>query len=161
MAVLHRAPMSFRRVPVALVAGLLLAGCGEETPTQVWEPSDHSHPPESQVDPTRVPTARQGEGGQASPADPEARRRQAAEALWRVSCAGCHGPAGRGGGPELPPGAQVPNLADPEWQSGRTDAELAEAIREGRGTMPAFGDRLRPEGVQALVGHVRALGGGD
>jgi mono/diheme cytochrome c family protein len=93
-------------------------------------------------------------------ADPETAQRRAAQALWRVSCAGCHGPVGRGGGAELPPGAQVPNLADPAWQAKRSDEELAGVIREGRGMMPAFGDRIRPGGIDALVAHVRSLGRG-
>lgn len=153
--VLDRALMLRSCVRIALLGGVVLVGCGEETPTRVWEPSDHGHPPESQVDPSRVP-ARAGAAGEA-PADPETARRRAAEALWRVSCAGCHGPTGLGGGPELPPGAQPPNLTDPQWQQEHTDAELAAVIRDGRGMMPPFGDRIRPQGVEALVAHVRSL----
>jgi mono/diheme cytochrome c family protein len=141
---------------VALLSAVL-SGCGDEPPQREWQPSDHGHPPEAQVDPSRVPGQGRGAAGD-DRVDPEATRVRAAAALWRVSCAGCHGPGGSGGGPELPPGAQVPDMTATDWQRGRTDGELASAIRDGRGLMPAFGDRINPTGVLALVAHIRTLG---
>jgi mono/diheme cytochrome c family protein len=55
--------------------------------------------------------------------------------------------------------ARMPSFADPALQASRTDAQLAEVITNGRGGfMPAFGDRVSPEGVAALVRHVRGFG---
>lgn len=78
-------------------------------------------------------------------------------ALWNVSCAGCHGRGGRGDGPTPPPGAQMPDMTSPDFQRARTDAQLAQAIMEGRNMMPAFGQQLSPKAVSALVTHVRAF----
>lgn len=49
------------------------------------------------------------------------------------------------------------DLRNPEWQRGRTDAEIAAAIQDGRGAMPPFADVLTREQVTALVGYVRDL----
>ncbi|HJL28949.1 MAG TPA: hypothetical protein RMI62_07740, partial [Polyangiaceae bacterium LLY-WYZ-15_(1-7)] len=40
----------------------------------------------------------------------------------------------------------------------RTDQQIAAAIVRGQGMMPAFGDRIAPQGVAALVGYIRAFG---
>jgi hypothetical protein len=49
------------------------------------------------------------------------------------------------------------DLTDPAWQASVTDEAIAEAIRRGRGAMPAF---PLPEGtMRNLVALVRLLGG--
>lgn len=81
---------------------------------------------------------------------------QRAEGLYLRTCAGCHGPYGRGParlGFDPPPAA----LADPGLQRRLDDAELARIIREGKGQMPGFGRLLSEEEVQALVQHLRRL----
>lgn len=87
------------------------------------------------------------------PADPA----RAAQALWKVACAGCHGLDGRGGGPSLPPGASVPNFTDAAWQSSRTDAAITDVIRDGRNLMPPFGEQVTADGINALLAHIRSL----
>lgn len=130
---------------VALTA--LMAGCSDEPlPTSTWTPSDHAQPPEREVDPSRVPRAPEPTG------DPTIR---AATALWRVSCASCHGVEGAGNGPAAP--SAMPDLRDPTWQRSRTDEQISSVIRLGRPPMPAFGDTLAPEGITALVQHVRRM----
>jgi hypothetical protein len=55
--------------------------------------------------------------------------------------------------------APIADFTDVSFQSARTDDDIAQVIREGRGGfMPAFGDRLSPAGVAALVRHVRRFG---
>lgn len=127
---------------VSLVAG----GCSEERDARVWQPDDHQQPSGG------VDEASQGE-----PAEPGGDTvARAAAALFRASCASCHGVNGRGGGPGLPAGTQVPDLTDAEVQ-GRSNAELARVVREGRGLMPGFGQQLNERGIEAIVGHVRTL----
>jgi mono/diheme cytochrome c family protein len=72
------------------------------------------------------------------------------------SCAGCHGPDGRG---TLPPGFSVParNLTDPVLQQSLSDAALRDTIRRGKGQMPAQGAALPEEDVTLLIGYVRTL----
>lgn len=137
---------------LSAVVVLLLGGCDEGEPKRVWKPSDHGQPPGSQVDPSRVPTGRSTGNERVDPEDVRAR---AAAALWRVSCARCHGPAGRGDGPEAP--ADTPDLTDPAWQEAKTDEDLAKVIRVGRGEMPPFGDQVSPAGLDALVTYVRGF----
>lgn len=142
--------------PRALTAlAIALTACGEPQPElREWQPSDHGQP--SAADPAATDRA------VAPPEDssPEQTEIRAATALFRSMCASCHGEAGRGDGPGRPPVAEVADLSTREWQESRTDQQIAEVVREGRGGfMPAFGDRLSPAGVDALVRHIRRLGG--
>jgi mono/diheme cytochrome c family protein len=38
-----------------------------------------------------------------------------------------------------------------------SDAELADVINQGRGTMPAFGAKLKPDDITKLVTYIRSL----
>lgn len=140
-----------KRSALALV--VLLAACGEPESRDLreWTAADHQ-PPEGE-------TGDRG-GAPDEDVDPAVAEARAATSLFGAMCAQCHGPEGRGDGPGRPPVAQVPDFTSAEWQASRSDAQLATGISEGRGGfMPAFGDRLSPEGVAALVRHVRRLGG--
>lgn len=134
-----------------LLATLSIAGCGEESAPEEWRASDHQ------------PPAARPDSSQAEPVEgpPEATVARAAAALFRASCAGCHGASGRGGGPAAPPGASVPDLGAASLQDERTDEELASAIRDGRGLMPGFGSQINERGIAALVAHVRTLRAGE
>jgi mono/diheme cytochrome c family protein len=146
-------------VPRSLTVVLLLTvACGgnDDRPIREWTPDDHGRPDPGTIDRSRVP---QGEEPEEEPDGDPAMR--AAAALYRVSCASCHGPTGRGDGPARPPGAQLPDFASAEWQAGVTDERMAESIRLGQGLMPPFGDRIRPQGIEALVRHIRVLGGAE
>ena len=133
-----------------LIALGLIACESRPTPTREWQPSDHGQP--AQADPARTPTpAAPEEGGSG----------RAAEALFNVSCASCHGRDGRGQGPGRPPGAQVPDFTLPDYQAQRTDEQLGEVIRNGRGLMPPFGKQVNEQGIAALVAHIRRFGAAE
>jgi mono/diheme cytochrome c family protein len=74
-------------------------------------------------------------------------------AFYGQSCAGCHGGDGSGGiGPRLAGGRVVANFPDPQDQIA--------VVTNGRGGMPAFGERLSPEEIAAVVEYTRtALAG--
>ena len=134
----------------ALLCGGLM-GCEQRvTPTREWQPSDHGQP--AQADPARTPPedAEPEQGG----------TERAADALYNVSCAGCHGRDGAGQGPARPPGASMPDFTDSEFQAQRSDAQLLQVLREGRGLMPPFGKQLNDQGLAALVDKVRRFGSG-
>ena len=139
--------MSLRLLIAFLIASLGCA-CGDAKPKREWRPEDHGQPAEP--DRSREPAVADERPAE----DPTVR---AARALWNTSCASCHARDGRGGGPGVPPGAKVPDLTTHELQANRTDEQLAAVIRDGRNMMPAFGAQLNPEGVRALVAHVRSL----
>jgi cytochrome c5 len=72
-------------------------------------------------------------------------------AIYAANCAGCHGVDGSGGvGPDL---------------RGTVDAHGVEAtiavITNGRGAMPAWGGRLTPQQIAAVVDFLATLEGGD
>ena len=80
-------------------------------------------------------------------------------ALYNQNCGPCHGKAGKGDGAAAAALNPKPsNLADPTFQASSTDAQFAEVIASGKGTMPGFGARLDDDAVKALVGYLRSLG---
>ncbi|MEM7606922.1 MAG: cytochrome c [Myxococcota bacterium] len=138
-----------------LVAGVLSLGCSPEPPTQVWTASDHVQPQASETQ------ARPGSGPPASdgPAPTSAEQTaRAAAALFRVSCASCHGAGGAGDGPAAE--QELASFADAAWQEAQSDEAIAQVIAQGRGAMPGFGQRLPAEAIAALVMHIRTLGEG-
>ena len=146
------------RILSALASLVWLVGCGDDRELREWRADDHSQPPREFVDPARVPSQDVAE----QLGTPEER---AAAQLWLMRCALCHGQNGRGDGPSLPPMARAPDMTNADWQSSRTDEQLLEGIEHGRPPMmPSFGEnaptsqRIRREGIVALVQHVRGLG---
>jgi mono/diheme cytochrome c family protein len=129
---------------LSMWVSLLYACDGRVAPQREWRPEDHGQP--AQDDPARMPT-------QAAPEEGGVER--AANALYTVSCAGCHGRDGRGQGSARPPGAVLPDFTAQEFQKQRSDAQLLQVIREGRGLMPAFGKQVNEQGQSALVGRIR------
>lgn len=130
-----------RAIGILAVAAAVSLGC-RQTPADLreWRPSDHSgEQPSGPATPT------------ANSADPTA----SAQALFLAQCASCHGSQGHGDGPQAAL-FRPADLTDGAFQSQRTDEELARAITQGRGRMPAFGSTVRPEGVQLLVRLIRS-----
>lgn len=52
----------------------------------------------------------------------------------------------------------MPDFKSADFQKQRTDDQLLQVIRDGRGMMPGFGKQLNEQGLRALVAHVRAYG---
>ena len=83
--------------------------------------------------------------------------------LWGSFCAACHGPSGEGmryGG-----ASAFPAAANPDFLAIASDRFLRETIAHGRPgrRMPAWGEGeggLRPEEIDAVIAHLRVLGGG-
>ncbi len=139
---------------VALLASAALFGCDRAPPTdglQNWTAADHDRAEEN----TRVKT-----GAQASAAPrgsgPKNDQAQLIELTWRQNCAQCHGLSGHGDGPQ---GALVkaPDLTNPDLQGKMSDADIANAIKNGRNLMPKF-DFSDPV-VAGLTTRVRAMKG--
>ena len=80
-----------------------------------------------------------------------------AAALFGAKCAICHDKDGRGQQKWKAKGQ--PDFTDTNWQMSRTDAQIADAIRDGKGKfMPAWKNKLSEEDIGTLVGRVRAFG---
>jgi mono/diheme cytochrome c family protein len=77
------------------------------------------------------------------------------KALFASKCARCHGSDGRG---ETAIGRIVnaPDFTDAEWWEKRTNNKsLVSSVTNGRGGMPAFGKKLTPKEIAALVAYAR------
>ena len=142
-----------RLASVSLAAAVSLAACQGRGELREWQASDHQPPP-------AVAPEGQGEGQSEAAGEGDANAR-AAEALWGMRCATCHGAGGRGDGSGRPPGVAMPDMTSAAYQRSRSDADLHAVIKGGRGLMPAFGDQLSDLGIDELVKHVRTLARGQ
>ncbi len=70
--------------------------------------------------------------------------------LYRIHCAGCHGPDGRPAMPGAPDFSRGERLL-------RSDVDLARSIQLGVGVMPAYAGRLSEEQILDLVAYLRTL----
>ncbi len=77
-----------------------------------------------------------------------------AAGIFQNNCKLCHGTDGAGtaSGRAL----KAKDLRSPAVQT-RSDAELVQTITKGQGNMPAFGAKLSPEVINALVAYIRTL----
>ncbi len=87
-------------------------------------------------------------------ADPAAAN---AEQTFVSVCAKCHGADGKGGVPAAE-GANPPrNFCDASFQASRSDEDLKQVIRKGKGGMPAFGNLFSDADLLALVHKIRTF----
>jgi len=76
-----------------------------------------------------------------------------ASATWNANCASCHGRDGSGStmmGKKL-------GVKDYTKDQGFSDAEAANIIKNGKGKMKGFKDKLSDADVKALVAYLRSL----
>ena len=79
-----------------------------------------------------------------------------AEQAFSAICAKCHGSDGKGG--LAAAGANAPrNFCDAEFQKSRTDDDLKQVIRKGKGGMPAFGNSFTDAELAGLVLKLRSF----
>ena len=76
-----------------------------------------------------------------------------AGALWAQNCASCHGKDGSG---STTMGKKL-GLKDYTKEQGFSDAEAANVIKNGKGKMKGYKDKLSDADVKALVAYVRSL----
>ncbi len=72
------------------------------------------------------------------------------KAVYETNCASCHGADGKG----TPP---MPDFTDFGATSATSQSVWEQVVREGRGNMPAFGDKLGQPEQQAALEYVRSL----
>ncbi len=83
-------------------------------------------------------------------------RKEEMQLTYAQRCLGCHGPSGRGDGPNaaaLP--NPVPDFRDTVKQ--KSVIQIRSAIKRGSGVMPAFEPALRKYEIQDMVRFVRIL----
>ena len=86
---------------------------------------------------------------------PGAQAQSDAAKIYKAQCDLCHGADGSG---DTGPGKafHAKDLRSDEVQK-QSDAALGEVITKGRGKMPAFGAKIKPDNVQRLVAYIRSL----
>jgi len=146
--------------PLALLGGLLviaattyalLVGCGGK--------SQESSNPETQSTPTATsaaptPNTTMGDTTGEAAMDPLVLGNK----IYQERCALCHGPEGKGDGPAAAGLNPKPrNHTDGTYMKTRTDDQLLEVIRHGKGGMPAWGGILNETEIHAVLKHVRTL----
>jgi mono/diheme cytochrome c family protein len=75
--------------------------------------------------------------------------------VYKAKCLTCHAKDGSGNTP-VGKSLQSADLRSPEVQK-KSDAELTEAISEGKGNMPAFKTMLSEGEIHSVLGYVRTL----
>ena len=75
--------------------------------------------------------------------------------LYKTNCALCHSADGSGDSPSGK-ALHAKDLRSEEIQK-QSDEALSEVITKGKGKMPAFGAKIKPDDVTNLVSYLRAL----
>jgi mono/diheme cytochrome c family protein len=78
-----------------------------------------------------------------------------ADKLFKAHCVLCHAADGSGSAP-TGKALHAKDLKSPEVQN-QSDADLTTIITMGKGKMPAFSKKLKPEDIKALVAYIRGL----
>jgi cytochrome c6 len=78
-----------------------------------------------------------------------------ADKIFKANCVLCHAADGSGSSP-TGKALKAKDLKSEEVQK-VSDVDITTVITNGKGKMPAFGKKLKPEDIQSLVGYVRAL----
>jgi cytochrome c6 len=88
-----------------------------------------------------LPTATQGQSDAAK--------------LYKTNCALCHSANGSGDSPSGK-ALHAKDLRSEEVQK-QSDEALSEIVTKGKGKMPAFGAKIKPDDVKKLVAYLREL----
>src|SRR6202521_3234739 len=75
--------------------------------------------------------------------------------IFKTNCVLCHSANGSGDN-ATGKAFHAKDLRSAEVQK-RSDEKLAEVIAKGKGKMPAFGSKIKPDDVKKLVAYIRAL----
>ncbi len=141
-----------RKGKLGFSAALLFLSACDRPPSadslRDWTPADHDRVEES---------AKVQAGAQASAGSRNAQTGSTlVDATWKSQCVVCHGPTGRGDGPNGPP-VKATDLTSEDWQAKVTDGDIAATIKNGKNKMPKFD--LPDSVVQGLVARIRAVRG--
>jgi mono/diheme cytochrome c family protein len=97
---------------------------------------------------------------QANPIKPTAESLARGKKMYTMDCAMCHGKDGDGKGDvaaDMP--VKLGDFRDPATLKDRTDGEIFYIIKNGKGQMPAEGERTKTDQVWDMVNYVRSFAG--
>ncbi|MGH9871257.1 MAG: c-type cytochrome [Pyrinomonadaceae bacterium] len=81
---------------------------------------------------------------------------RSATELYSRNCVSCHGRDGRAKTLKARRN-HARNISDAEWQDRVSDERIFNSIMNGKGKMPAFGQKISEQEIDLLVTYVRAL----
>jgi mono/diheme cytochrome c family protein len=93
-----------------------------------------------------------------NPAKPTPEVMAKAKKVYGYECEMCHGATGDGK-TDLAKDMKMTltDLSDPKTLTGKTDAQLFDLIKNGKGTMAAEGNRMKTDDIWAVVLYIRAM----
>jgi|SRR5580765_597128 len=149
--------------PLALLGGLLviaattyalLVGCGGKSQESSTSSSTETQSTPTETSAAPTPNTTVGDTTGEAAMDPLVLGNK----IYQERCALCHGPEGKGDGPAAAGLNPKPrNHTDGTYMKTRTDEQLLEVIRHGKGGMPAWGGILNETEIHAVLKHVRTL----
>ncbi|MGC2639580.1 MAG: cytochrome c [Acidobacteriaceae bacterium] len=95
--------------------------------------------------------------GKANPVKPTPEQQALAKKFYGWDCAMCHGETGNGKGDAADPAVPIHDFRDPASLAKLSDGEIFYIIQNGRGKMPADGDRLKPDLIWNMVVYLRQM----
>lgn len=112
----------------------------------------------SQAAPSAPHAASPAPTQQAKPIKPSPQATVHAKAIYGYDCAVCHGAKGDGKGDLAKETSMaVPDFTDPTVLKGKTDEELFNSIKNGKGQMTGEEDRAKTDELWALVLYCRSF----
>jgi mono/diheme cytochrome c family protein len=125
-----------------------------------WEPSQSSGKPAPAAQ--RSPTGwdlPEDAAATKNPLTVDAKLLATGKAVFKEKCQKCHGPGGRGDGPDADPDADNMDLTDAKRAERNSDGVVFYKIWNGRRKpkMPAQKEELTKEQVWAVVAHAQSL----
>jgi mono/diheme cytochrome c family protein len=123
---------------------LILLAITSARAQQPQKPAEFKMPPEA----AKVP----------NPVKPSPASLAQGKKIYGYDCAMCHGANGDGKGDlAADMKLKLPDYRDPAALKDNTDGELFYIIKNGKGDMPAEGDRAKPDDIWNLVNYIRSL----
>jgi len=92
-----------------------------------------------------------------NPVKPTPETMAKAKKTYKLDCAMCHGENGDGKGELAADMKNVTDFTKPETLKDKSDGELFQVIKNGKGNMPPEGDRAKTDEIWGLVNYVRAF----
>ena len=133
------------------------APADQSAPPAQAAPADQTAPPDQTVPPAQTAPPAQA-APQNNPVKPTAESQAHAKETYKIDCAMCHGENGNGKGDLVGDmGLSLKDLRDPDTLKDKTDGDLYTLIHDGKGKMPAEGDRAKPDDIWNLVVLLRSM----
>ena len=146
--------------PLVLAAFLALntAAPSNRTPVFAQAAAPEQAAPPDQTAPPDQATAASAPVPDTNPVKPTAESEARATSMYKIDCAMCHGENGNGKGDLVGDmKLSLKDLRDPDTLKDMSDGELYTLIHDGKGKMPAEGDRAKPDDIWNLVILVRGF----